>query len=743
MRRCVVAAITSLCLVAAGARASPAASPAVAWLVVEANEGGSSGGHAALRIDGEVFHFQHQGNGWLRLRRDDLGAFHHAYVLLGNRSVEELRLAVSGETRDLLRDGFVRRLLAQDAWFEARDARERNAAWLASLAAAPGAAVRALPALGFFLPDGDGPAAAPGASAALASLRDRIAHEHGAHFLAARRERLASAIRALPLSAEPQAPPPPEPDRLVAFPAVAADRDLALETARLALAVLEAAPGLRPDAAPLTLDPALALRDGEADALRAAAAAIEADLASLVASSGDDFGPALALGLARLAAIEASLTAGRLVLLDAFPDDAPTRRLEGAAGARHLAWLEATTRTAFEQARARALGRKGFLEVDWTRLESDASRWRDARRAQESGAPLRLAHGLLVPSRAARRSDLVAPAAAARERALAAAAARAALAAHEAALDALYPYRLLSRNCVTELFATIDAALAQAPEVRGRSADVAQAAAVAAASRARLGGVVDGSRGLAFIPAASAGAVAASYHVAARFIWPSFRERRLAELARSEPALVVALRESNVLTSTLYERDPADSRFLFFDEDAVLVRPLTGALNVVYGLGQAAVGLLTLPVDGADRLGGGLRGVLFSLPELAFWSLRKGALAYADDAAWPEAPAVVEGARRSARAATPRRGARRGVPHSCRRATIGSMPAARRAGTKPKPMPTAAANATAPGTAAAGMTMGQPATAETTPAVARPRSAPTTPPAAPSTVASTRNWSRT
>jgi len=608
--------------------------------VVEANEGGSSGGHTALRIDGEVFHFQHEGAGWLRLRRDDLGAFHHAYALLGNRSVEELRLAVSPETRDLLRDGFVSRLLAEDARFEARDARARDAAWLADLAAAEAPPPRALPALGYFLPDGDAPAARPGASPALAALRDRIAREQGEGFLAARREQLASALRMLPLPADALPPPPLDPSRLVAFPPAVSDRERALETARLALAVLEAAPGLRPDAALPFDDPALALRDGEGAALRAAATALADDLAALVASKRDDFGRALALGLARLAAIEASLATGRLVLLDAFPDDAPVRRLEGASGERHLVWLEAATRAAFERARARALGRAGFLEVDWTGLESDASRWSDARRAQEEGTALRLARGLLVPSRAARRSDLVALGAGAEARARAAAASRATLADHEAALDALHAYALLSHNCVTELFATIDAALAAAPEVRSRTPGVPEAEAVAAASRARLGGFVDGARGLAFLPAASAGIVASSYRVAERVVWPSFRELRLAELAQAEPALLVALRESNVLTTTIYERDPADSRFLFFGEDSVVVRPLTGVLNLAYGLGQAALGLVTLPLDGADRLGGGLRGALFSLPELGFWSLRKGALAFVDDGARPGADAA-------------------------------------------------------------------------------------------------------
>jgi hypothetical protein len=239
---------------------------------------------------------------------------------------------------------------------------------------------------------------------------------------------------------------------------------------------------------------------------------------------------------------------------------------------------------------------------------------------------------VLVPSRVARRSDVVTPRASAGEIARALAVARESSAVLRAALDARYPYALLSRNCATELFATVEAALAEAPGVRGRAPGVSREAAIEAASRARLGGHVDGRRGLAFVPAASAGAVEGAYTVTERVAWPSWRELRLAEMRREEPALLVSLRESNTWSATIYERDPADSRFLFFAEDAPLARPLTGVLNFAYGLGQGAIGIVTLPFEGPERLSSGFRGALFSLPELAFWSLRKGALAYVDTA---------------------------------------------------------------------------------------------------------------
>ena len=43
----------------------------VDYVYIEANEGGSSGGHAALRLGDETYHFQHEHPGLLRLHRDD------------------------------------------------------------------------------------------------------------------------------------------------------------------------------------------------------------------------------------------------------------------------------------------------------------------------------------------------------------------------------------------------------------------------------------------------------------------------------------------------------------------------------------------------------------------------------------------------------------------------------------------------------------------------------------------------
>jgi hypothetical protein len=146
---------------------------------------------------------------------------------------------------------------------------------------------------------------------------------------------------------------------------------------------------------------------------------------------------------------------------------------------------------------------------------------------------------------------------------------------------------------------------------------------------------------LNFIPIVSSGAVARSYRTGGAATRPSYRQLSLVALADNESAWRVSLRESNTLTSTIYHPGPRDSSFLFFTDDTVALRPLLGAANLLVGVADSALGLATWPADGGARLRAGLRGTLFSLPELAFVNIRKGSMAWVD-------PAIVS------RAASPR-----------------------------------------------------------------------------------------
>jgi hypothetical protein len=67
---------------------------------------------------------------------------------------------------------------------------------------------------------------------------------------------------------------------------------------------------------------------------------------------------------------------------------------------------------------------------------------------------------------------------------------------------------------------------------------------------------------------------------------------------------------------------------VFFTDDTVALRPLLGAANLVAAAGASVAGLVTMPLDHGARLRAGLRGALFSLPELAFVNIRKGSFTH-------------------------------------------------------------------------------------------------------------------
>ena len=89
----------------------------------------------------------------------------------------------------------------------------------------------------------------------------------------------------------------------------------------------------------------------------------------------------------------------------------------------------------------------------------------------------------------------------------------------------------------------------------------------------------------------------ATWNVVQRDILLSYRRSRLDDMYRHESPLHVRLRESNVLTSTIYHPNADDSFFLLFTDDLVAVRPIFGAVNLASGLGAAAVGVPLLPFD--------------------------------------------------------------------------------------------------------------------------------------------------
>ncbi|HTP64553.1 MAG TPA: hypothetical protein VMJ66_04105 [Geobacteraceae bacterium] len=616
------------------------------YLCIEANEGDSSGGHAAIRFGNEIFHFQNEPPGILRIRRHDAAAFHHVYAMLGNRAIRELRIAVADDTYAMLRDAFARLLVVQDAQLDIRDALAADTALFAEIFrqrsdphGPPHDFTLSLSGFGYFLPDAPGTAAGnigePASSPALVALRSRIGAVYGARFTAERIDRAEAGLRGMELRAAGLPLPEIGRDAFPLFEPSTAARYRDNLRAIQALKLLQAAPRLRPGTFLTTDDDAFRLGPAETAILKRFASQLESDLVRLADSPRSDWGLPFVLGMARLAAMEESIRSGRLVLLDIYPrgNDRPAGRDNGLAP--YLPQMEREMRAVYLQKRREFFAAVSFREAGYAAMERSGNLLLAIDRAIKKRIPFTEEPENTFP---AREAWIMAPLPVMPDEALAGelAAARAAELEYSTALQRLYGYNLVRRNCVTEIFAVINRAMAPhvpASERAGKLPETDATAALHGESAKRLGGFLDPAQGLLFIPFVSAMDVKNNYTVVAEGEFPSFRSARLAEMYEREAPLKVFLRESNTITSTVYHPLPDDSAFLFFTDNAVPLRPLFGAFNLLAGFADGMLGVLTMPVEGPGRLLAGTKGVLYSLPELVFVNLRKGSMVYVERSA--------------------------------------------------------------------------------------------------------------
>ncbi|MEM7409831.1 MAG: hypothetical protein AAF430_06335 [Myxococcota bacterium] len=580
----------------------------VEYVYIEAGEGGSSGGHVALRLGDLAYHYQREADGAVELRREGWRAFVFRYRVSENRNLQITQIATTAPRRTQLQERLDTQFLRERAQRDRLHALRRDVALLAALNAPEGRVPIA--GAGFFDLEALATTDAERAGErALRRLRERLLGRGAGPSLAFRRRVAESAIAHL----RPETRAPRASEALdYGFSRRFADA----YAAWLALRVLEEAPPLRQAALRRVGAEALPLRPPERLALARQARRIEASLIALIDSARPDWGRAFLLGMARLAAIEGSLATHQLQLLDAYPEEV----LELAPAA--WASLDVTLDLQEEWRRSQWLrARQALIDApdDETRLgdlelaQSDYAELIDARTRHR---PLRIPLRNGLPEASRFIAPTPRPRFARDEGARLLALARVRLEEAEASHDAQAAYDLVSRNCVTELFAHLDAALGDVvPSEAG-----------------------DGAGGApGFVPVLSAQAVAERWGRGDSRTLLSHRRTLVGESWWS------ALRESNTLTATRYESPLEDSLFLFFTDNAAPVRPLLGAANLATGVVGGALGLFTLPWDQGALFSRSVRGSVASVPELFFVNIRKGTYpllppssADADVAATPE-----------------------------------------------------------------------------------------------------------
>ena len=582
------------------------------FLYIEANEGSSSGGHTALQFEDEVYHYQYS-DGLIRLTKENSADFRFDYRYLQNRTIHVADIEASAQTLEWLQDHFKQQYWDQDRQFKQLQTLQNDRLlleWLLKQKDSPhpvaADAALKLPAAGLFYQPGDfGYAETPQGScqthdAANNSLTVLRQH-YGAERLQQRAQTLKQAI--INLSA-----PTADESRLTSHYSFS-QRYSDLLSGLLAIRVLQANKPLSTDACQALTDPEWQLDADKKQALKTFQQHLMKTAQALLSSSKrPDWGHALLVTLARLVVVEQSLQSGRWTFLNDFNPDADVistdtyNRQPDEMQRQQLAAERRWRQTWQALTAGNTLDDLGYADLELT-----ANRYHEWQ-ASQSLHTLRYHGQQPLPVKALDLPVWIIPDLSGPQLLTALQAFNNTLLQQAGALEERYAYDLFSRNCVTEIFRNINQALGDETEQR-------------------LGGRIDPD--MHFIPFTAFESVQNHYAVRGTHELLSFRQQALAYQSEQAFAPWVYARESNVFSAELYNYNPDDAAFMFFTDNSMLLRPLFGAFNSLAGIGQSLLGLIKLPVDDGIALSNGTRGLMMSLPELAFINIRKGSYKFA------------------------------------------------------------------------------------------------------------------
>lgn len=622
---------------------APVSAASFEYLYVEANEGNSSGGHSAIQFGDETYHYQHHDSGLIRLLRQDKPEFYFLYRFLQNRRIHLSHIEISDETFNMLNEHFKLQFLAQDQQFKQLNDLHKDRVLLRRLLYklsaddafldADFSVVLQLKGAGLFYAEQELDSQKKDenirnvkgvqsqSSHTIEMLRKKIEQHYGQDYLMHRQKQITTDIKTLTPShwsavksilSKENFPP-----AINSFADTYAD----YLTGLIAIKVLAEGQPLRPDAIVVTHEAVTPEEKAVLERLR------DQQILSLlksVNSGRPDWGYALLVNMARFIAVDLSLQLGQWVFIDDFAMDSEWVSADQVA--QYAEEMQVQIEDSLNNlilTRKALLNPDGLTESNYSKLEMSANRYFELLKGRHHKS-IRYIGENALPTKSISVPDWIVPE----------------LTQHQlkTALKELdnyeskllqelaehYRYDLITRNCVTELFRTIDQALLQ--QNKAGVDPSKQDELLMRESMKRLGGNISSSYN--FIPFVSFQSVQEHYKVTTSAVLSSYRGQQLEKLYARNNGLMVSLRESNTFTSTLYTYNPDDAFFVFFTDDNLVLRPIFGLFNTAAGIGQCLFGFLSWPFDSGKNLKSGATGVLMSLPELLFFNMRKGSYRY-------------------------------------------------------------------------------------------------------------------
>jgi hypothetical protein len=406
-----------------------------------------------------------------------------------------------------------------------------------------------------------------------------------------------------------------------------ANRYLDAITEWLALKVIQQQRPLRTSVYRTTDSDEFSLTTSQQIALQNFSVKLQENILTLLQSSRPDKGQALLVNLGRLLVIEKSIQQKRLVVLDNVDEATATDDIYQSQYQDELLALYQDAKESLAHVKQQLPILKQDQESIYSQLEWQSNRFLELNKAIHAHVPIHLYGMKRIPDKPITLPKIFKPSWSNAQLSTEIQTLKKVTMRYQKGLDELYRYNLLQRNCVTELFETINQAVLDEPITKRIEKQIGKSAKKL--STERLGGYVSVESGSPnFIPFISNQAVQNQYKVSEQRILPSYRLQQLQKQYSQENNLSVFFRESNTFSSTLYKPNLSDSFFVFFTDAYPLLRPFYGVVNTLAGLSQSVLGLFTLPFDAGQRLHSGATGLIMSLPELAFFNMRKGSFKY-------------------------------------------------------------------------------------------------------------------
>lgn len=559
------------------------------FIYVNANTGEAAGGHTAIRLGSTVFHYQFFPQGQFLLVRESWTHFRYVYNELRNRSIFVARTPLTPPVYAKLRSHFTRLLMVQQQDLVQLQDAETQLSLLTQLAA--GVDQLEMDVVGLFDREVK-------QDKRMGRLYQMAQHQLGDDYLSQMQQQVETKLAGLIAEVETQRSGIAWAARLQA---------VLLEQEFLHL--IEAGASLAEDSVLGQIADAPGLTVEQRQVLESYQEKLAASVIGLLQSQRPDRARSLMLQTARYIVVSHSLESGVLLTLDPFSSRA---NMVAVKQENELPGLYKQLQQDALQAQRNFFNEAAHPDIAYAMLESSMGRLHEIAGALHRGNQARVEPGILLPARKGKVSVAGLSFSHPKLPAI--------IEANEAEwlrlkqrVDQQYTYDLISQNCATELLRALNSAFAD--KLTGHKA---------------LGGWLTPDDDLVFIPNQFYKKIAAHFPIQEHMHFPSRRLRQLDQFDENEDTLLIGLRESNTLSSTLYTPRVKDTPFLFFTDDTLLLRPIQGVANLLWGVAHSVGGVFTLPVDGGERLHQGLRGMFYSLPELAFGNIRKGTYGFAE-----------------------------------------------------------------------------------------------------------------